>query len=83
MSDREPTIADVLTAIGGVHLRLDQLNGQLTAARADIMARIDRLQDALTLSRDEQLVDSSAILLMRRQIQHLTDRVQALEERRP
>lgn len=69
MSEREPTIADVLISIGRL--------------RADIMARIDRLQDALTLSRDEQLVDSSAILLMRRQIQHLTDRVQALEERRP
>jgi hypothetical protein len=69
MSDREPTIADVLAAIDRI--------------RAEIMARIDRLQDALTLARDEQLVDSSAILLMRRQIQHLTDRVQALEERRP
>lgn len=74
--DHEPTIADVLEAI-------NQNRIELVNTRADIMARIDRLQDALTLSRDEQLVDSSAILLMRRQIQHLTDRVQALEERRP
>jgi hypothetical protein len=76
MSEREPTIADVLAAI-------EALEARLLTARADLMARIDRLQNALTLSRDEQIVDSSAILLMRRQIQHLTDRVQALEERRP
>jgi len=59
--------------------RLAHLDGKLTALvdavaslRADLMTRIDRLQDALTLEREKKIVDQSMVLLMRRQIQHLT-----------
>lgn len=66
--------------------KLDDILDKLSAVpqlRTDIMARIDRLQDALTLGREEQVVDQATILLLRRQIAHLQDRVQALEERAP
>lgn len=59
----------------------EELRRYLDKIRTDIMARIDRLQDALTLEREEKIVDQGAVLLMRRQIQHLQDRVQALEEK--
>jgi hypothetical protein len=37
----------------------EELERYLDGIRADIMARIDRLQDALTLEREEKIVDQS------------------------
>jgi len=63
-------------------LNIQVVRAEVLKTRGDLMARIDRLQDALTLQREEKIVDQSTILLMRRQIQHLEDRVQTLEEKR-
>jgi phage shock protein A len=65
----------VLQAIAALRADLDSL-------RADLMARLDRLQNALTLGREEQTVDQSVVLLMRRQIAHLSERIQAIEDRK-
>ncbi len=85
MSEREPTIQDVLKRLEAIHGHISEiegrLGGQLTSVRSDIMARLDRLQDRLGIHRDEQLVDQGAIQFLRRQLQLLRDRVQALEDR--
>jgi hypothetical protein len=36
--------------------RLEALDGRLVQVRADVMGRIDRLQDALTPQRDDDVV---------------------------
>lgn len=85
MSEREPTIQDVLNRLEAIHGHISEiegrLGGQLTSVRADIMARLDRLQDRLGIHRDEQLVDQGQLTFLRRQLQLLRDRVQALEDR--
>jgi hypothetical protein len=60
---------------------LARIEGKIDKLGVDVMTRIDRLQNALTLQREEQVVDQASILLIRRQIQHIQDRLTSLEGR--
>jgi hypothetical protein len=76
------TDEEMRAAFAAMDKRFDMAAYSVIDLRTVIMARIDRLQDALTLEREEKIVDQSMVLLLRRQLQHLQDRVQALEEQR-
>ncbi|QYU66334.1 DUF1664 domain-containing protein [Leptolyngbya sp. 15MV] len=60
------------------HAELDQLNAALVRARAEIMARIDRLQEALTQQQDESVVNYAASNRAEEMIKNLRDEVSVL-----
>lgn len=62
----EPTISDVLAAVAGL--------------RADVMARIDRLQDTLTAIREDIGVNFSATDTVRRGNNNTRDELRSLAD---
>jgi septal ring factor EnvC (AmiA/AmiB activator) len=83
MSDKTPTLADVLAAIGGLDLalrgELGQLRGELGQLRGDLMARLDRHEDRLTAIREDIAVNFNradravdAVKGLRTELDHLS-----------
>ena len=83
MSDRTPNIKDVLLAVEKLGYDLRTEMGQL---RIDIMARLDRHQDALTAMREDIGVNFDradravdAMKGLRTEVDHLSSEVSGIE----
>jgi hypothetical protein len=73
MSDEPPTLADIVAALARIEM------GQIKL-QADIMARIDRLQDAITAIRDDVGVNMGAVDVARQVADTIREDVKLMRE---